>query len=593
MTVGVPQHVNQLRKDLRELGFLVVAEPPADGAEFDMYTEWAVREFQIYASMTHVAKVSMEMAGGTETHNRLRAICALAGTPATATAPATTVNYPGEHPAAVAALGRVPAAVIGHPVSYYVASLDQVVNQGMYDGPISGVVNQRTRNAIAYWKLHRYRCPVVIEAWRVSNTGVRTDIANKQTTAGGGYAVNIWKYNEVNSAPRVYSIDLTQHYDYPEGRTRLAYNVLGEYLVYNTSWAGPTAADQNKMWREADMTPELLTGGVSTLNDLSQPANINGAVASTYRVIRAASEQECAGNFDSINCNDDALASMGHAHWTMGLRPNESPQGYKHGELSGFFAYFYDNYPSDYYTAFGRYGLFPRTRHASMVQSQGTYKGWWRVHDETLLNNVIAPPNLGVLPEMNNSINEGYYYRSWHWFFRYAMAGRCVAGYQQAMWRYIRIRLRNILNRSNPATITAGTVTFNANTVTLGEIFTSEKAIAILLRWHMNRPAHIYDAESTAAGFQHSGSSWKVIRATIANPSYSHINWTLPIASWNDDHERALARTLYDRARQVRPDAHMVDVWEWPTDNKGFIVHNQLGSLRDTRNSFVFDTTGI
>ena len=49
----VADHVQQLQQDLRDLGFLLVGNP--DGV-LGRKTEWAVREFQIYAKMEYVAK---------------------------------------------------------------------------------------------------------------------------------------------------------------------------------------------------------------------------------------------------------------------------------------------------------------------------------------------------------------------------------------------------------------------------------------------------------------------------------------------------------------------------------------------------------
>lgn len=45
---GEVPFVTQLQRDLRELGFLLAGEPSGD---FGLETEWAIREFQIYARM--------------------------------------------------------------------------------------------------------------------------------------------------------------------------------------------------------------------------------------------------------------------------------------------------------------------------------------------------------------------------------------------------------------------------------------------------------------------------------------------------------------------------------------------------------------
>src|SRR5690554_6816200 len=55
-TIAVAGHVQQLQRDLRELGFAVISSPDGD---FGRYTQWAVREFQIYARMERVATLDV------------------------------------------------------------------------------------------------------------------------------------------------------------------------------------------------------------------------------------------------------------------------------------------------------------------------------------------------------------------------------------------------------------------------------------------------------------------------------------------------------------------------------------------------------
>ena len=96
-SLAVPGHVEQLQRDLRELGFLIVGSP--DGG-FGKLSEWAVREFQIYASMENVARLD---------NARLQEL--------------TGNQQAGEAAHEVAALGAVPS--IEPQKSYYVATLLQ------------------------------------------------------------------------------------------------------------------------------------------------------------------------------------------------------------------------------------------------------------------------------------------------------------------------------------------------------------------------------------------------------------------------------------------------------------------------------------
>lgn len=109
---GEQGYVRQLQEDLEKLGFNFFSSSPKSG-EFDLKTEWAVREFQIYAQMPFVAKVK--------------------------TNPPTTQRY--------------------------VDTLEQTQNTEQYKGSISGVANPVTRELIQHWLGNNWRCPVVVEVW--------------------------------------------------------------------------------------------------------------------------------------------------------------------------------------------------------------------------------------------------------------------------------------------------------------------------------------------------------------------------------------------------------------------------------------------
>ncbi|MEG0183262.1 MAG: peptidoglycan-binding domain-containing protein [Stenotrophomonas sp.] len=557
-TVAVPQHVRQLQNDLRTLGFLFIRT--ADG-DFGRGTEWAVREFQIYAAMANVAQVNV---------GRLQGWQPQAGT----TAPE------------VGALGLRPNS--NPPESYYVGALDRVANASRYTGPISGVVNAGTRTAIEYWLEHNYRCPVVIEAWQVSR-------ATGQRTAPAANGVNIWNYNEItlgqirNAANqvthyvRMFARDYTRYYTYPTTRNQDQYHVLGGYARYST-YGGAQSVVPSHTWTEAEMTPERLIGPGNTLATLV--ANLNGATTSTYRVVRATAEQECMGMFDSINGYDDALISLGPCHWTMGLRPQN---GYDNGELAGFLAYLLHSNQADYLSAFGNFGLFPSSRWVSSNAGtlwNGTarkYEGWVRQHNEqtqpaqavTVLAQTATANQ--QLPMVDRAAAEADYFKTWHWFHRWAMAGRTIAGVQQAMWDMVRLRLRDV--RAINVNITAGNLQVNA---TLGAICTSEKAMAILLRWHIFRPGHV-----TGQSVPNS------IRAAItANPQ---LNWTGGPAQWTDAHEHAITARLLADAAAINATQNLLVAWPTYAGRAGrnYTINNELGGLRDGRNSFHIDTTGI
>ena len=557
-TVAIPQHVRQLQNDLRTLGFLFIRT--ADG-DFGRTTEWAVREFQIYAGMANVAQLNV---------GRLHGWQAQAGL----TAPE------------VAAMGLRPNS--NPPESYHVGSLDRVANGARYTGPVSGVVNAATRTAIEHWLRNNYRCPVVIEAWQVGR-------ANGQRTAPVANGINIWNYNEITQGVirnanravtayvRMFTRDFTRHYTYPATRSQDQYQVLGGYATY-AGYGGAQSQVPTHTWTEAEMTPERLIGPASTLASLI--ANPNGATTSTFRVVRATAEQECMGTFDGINGYDDALISLGPCHWTMGLNP---ANGYNNGELAGFLAYLLHRNQADYLSAFGNFGLFPSspwtTANAGALWNRTArkYEGWVRQHNEqtqpaqavaALAQDATANQQL---PMANRTPVEADYFKTWHWFHRFAMAGRTMASVQRAMWDMVRLRLRDI--RAINVDITSGQTHVTA---TLGAICTSEKAMAILLRWHIFRPGHV-----TGRSVPNS------IRSAIA--ANAQLNWPNAPAQWNDAHERAITAQLLTDAAAINSTQN--DLAAWPVypgrANRNYTITNELGTLRDGRNSFQLDTTGI
>jgi hypothetical protein len=499
----------------------------------------------------------------------------------------------------VGARGMAPAGDLHgsstpHPVSYYVATLDQVENTARYTGPISGVVNERTRAAIQHWLHNRYRCPVVIEAWRMSGNN-RSDLFN------GG--VNIWRHNEVTttSGVRVFSRDFTQKYNYQLcNKDSTAYHILGLWWPTNGFGGGLNGPRYKTTWTRAELMPEYLIGAESSVQHLQN--NPTSAITKTYKVIRAVSEQECIGYFDVVNTWDDALVSWGPCHWTLGINASGK---YINGELSAFLSYLLERDRDSYMEAFGCYGLLPNARwgddgQSHLVASQGKYTGWIRCHAEgTTIEaadslvpavqnaNATTQPNISSLPEANRKHAEAHYYKSWHWFFRWVMAGRTIVSLQEAAWCMARIRIRDMLNSMHHIqTTTAQGVAVNF-TRRLGDMVTSERGTALLLRWHVWRPAHVFGIDAAATPH---------IRNQITQAVHgSSLNWNLPPGQWTQQHEDALYNKLYEKATSPSMNnTTFAIVHAWPGGNRSlWALHAELGTLSSARGSFILDTTGI
>jgi hypothetical protein len=179
------------------------------------------------------------------------------------------------------------------------------------------------------------------------------------------------------------------------------------------------------------------------------------------------------------------------------------------------------------------------------------------------------------------------------------MAGRTKSGFQRAMWDMVRMRIQDFRNvqiaLTGTVTVTQQTgqpaqqIQFTHNT-TLGAIFTSEKANAILLRWHVFRPAHV------ATTTENNSYVAQTIRRVITdNPT---LRWDNPVADWTDVQEAKLTEAILTRGNAVPESGNsFTKAAGWPTytgrNGNGYAINNQLGALRITRNSFTLDTAGF
>lgn len=96
--------------------------------------------------------------------------------------------------------------------------------------------------------------------------------------------------------------------------------------------------------------------------------------------------------------------------------------------------------------------------------------------------------------------------------------------------------------------------------------------MAILLRWHVWRPAHIVGAPPN-------NRLNAVLQGTINGST--GINWQLPIASWGDAHESALTEKLYTALEALN---------DTITGAIGFGASEAQGSVRIARNTFVLES---
>jgi hypothetical protein len=640
-------HVRDLQRDLRALG---IAMDSADDGVFGRHTRWAVRELQGYAGMTGVAREeptpTTTLAAALTAAATTMTVSATAGLAASPTL--TRIGVEDELMSVTAGWGTTTWTVqrgahgttaATHPKDAEVRHLDRwsarlvpAPNPLRYEGHVSGLVNARTRGVISRWKRERIRCPVVVEAWTMA-AGARSGLHT--IPAAGGLparpAENIWRHDEISTAPRIFVRDLSDHWERPatrpaDGPEDAALSVLGTRTNYRDpqAAAGDALGDLNggvaypwsgHCWApEAEILPERLCGAALTALDAD--------TLSTYKVVRAVAEVEALGYFDAVNCYDHAFASLGLCHWTAGTRvwhpateaarPARELWDVQNGELWAFLAYLRSRDAAAFARIAGDFGVAPDR--AWVGDGKGGNPSPWYgperkyVGRGTLADDAGARQAMNGVPPGYGQFGEHEYLRSWHWFHRFSMMGRSSAAFWQAEWNMARMRIRDILDAdwNNTAVPVAQRFPLDAGT-TVRQVFRSERTVALIYRWHIFSPARVVEGNQGGAS-RHLHAI--LTAANNAGPAFG----TNP-GVWLDAHERALATAIIDanpcpnhpanhEHTPVRDPGHTLRlVDDWPTwsaaDNPRHYtlpVASLAAAERElklTRGSFRFDSDGL
>jgi hypothetical protein len=158
------------------------------------------------------------------------------------------------------------------------------------------------------------------------------------------------------------------------------------------------------------------------------------------------------------------------------------------------------------------------------------------------------------------------------------MAGRTVDSYRRAMWPMARVRIRDILSASL------------AGPMQIGQAFTSELAVAVLVRWHIRFPAHII------AG----GKAAPKLVGMVDQARRSGGTWPDDPARWTQDNEDRLVAALRDGSQTAGGGLGetIPEVMKWPDWTTGnnprkYALDKTIGRLNPARGSFQFDSSGL
>lgn len=475
--------VGSLQSHLKTLGFSIVRHDPS--GSFGIFTEWAVREFQLYAKAPRVARVTQPLSNPGVWFDLL----------------------PGQR---------------------YSDMLSGVANTLPYGEPIHGVVTDATVTAIEQWSDRDWRCPVVIEAWlpellipaaaRRSATRSTEEFKRKPPAHPGPRASaaalqnyralfgpvsagatinkveqNIWFGKDINTQShrkytekyRMFAIDRSGFYteeteadfQFPSTEHHRPSDpiVLGEY-----EWNRKTAPNFNKRLTpdtERNTGPKSNSRGHTFWKDVTRidKASLTGsrsltdAQRSMFEVIHAVTEKETGGYFDNVNSWDDKTVSLGLFHWAMGDSGSE---------LAAYFALVKQMRPDAHERALKRFGIdvaaWPQVS-VNPVSHQRSGRMRWRTGAA------------GTWADMPEDMAEVEYFRTWHWFHRFIMNLRTNTPLWRGMWDMARLRLRDI-----------HTVRMSGGR-TIGQVFTSEMEMALLLRIYGRAPNKIDEIANDAA----------------------------------------------------------------------------------------------
>jgi hypothetical protein len=508
--------VRKLQEDLRTTGFLLVGTP--DGV-VGPRTEMAIREFQRYARMPQVAKEDTTIAG---------------------------------------------------PL---ISRLTSVINDFPYTGIAHGEADDQTLQKLAHWIGEDWRCPVVIQAWRLKKgaAGAKCDKAREPADVESGRD-NIWDFDEVrDKAPRIYAYDFSGYFTSLAPGTPPPRVVVGTFLTSNGMGDGPFAGPPHHVWlgglasQGMEVRPKALLG--KELGELSVEER------STFKVVRAVSEVECLGFFDSVNAWDQALMSIGLYNWTLG-----GEWRIRAAELAAYFAYLKFVDPVTFDKCVGAWGVEPgRLWKDTFDPNQRKYVS--EFYHQTMGDPVPIPDTMAD------------FYRSWHWFYRFQASARYVEAFRRRMWDMARFRIRDILE--TPITRFTGSPV--AEGTKLSQVYTSERATAFLLRWHILSPKGVVDG----------GESGLHVNAALRTTN----NPPLPPdpATWKDCHEHRLVEGLLKevnrlggkKAEKSELNKTISELNTWPSwarnptsarvNPRCYQLEPTIGGLSQDRGSFKFD----
>jgi hypothetical protein len=332
-----------------------------------------------------------------------------------------------------------------------------------------GNADAATLAAIKAWLAQDLRCPIIFQEL---TKGTKT--TPSQIVAQGFF----FPGEVTDAAHHVWVKDFTGRYPIvtdSKGNAQPAAVIVGAAVkrVYKTTVTPPPPAKPKEKitvrWgnfagpaqRVERLGPDQLTGKAWSA--------LSAAQQSTFRVIAAIAFVETGDALDSINAWDTSALSVGPYQYTA-FGPNETGKA----ELAAFLAYLRARSATAHDRLFRDFGLSPKeTWSAALRVSNGTFAA--QLEFVTDQSGTFAPPA---------TVGARDWLRCWPTIHRARYAIAQSPDLRTAMWNFARQRLYDLLGRKWPGMNAA------IAAKTMGDVFRTEAAAAMLLRIHVNRPAY-------------------------------------------------------------------------------------------------------
>ncbi len=475
---GTPNFIRNLKSDLYALGFDLFTSTERTSAVFDRHTEWAVKEFQIYASLNYTARIRSS---------------------------------------------------VGLSIA---DNLETVANTLQYTGPKTGVLNQETAVIMQYWLDNNYHCPVVIS--RFDQTG------SARSTL---FADNVWLYD---TPGHVYVRDLSNFYQgySADCDTRLPNWIELSHHASYSGWDGPVI-NQVESWSSCAIGFDDFTGIARDAADTTQ-----AVLVSTFKVIQSVAKAEVGSKYDIMNCYDSGIVSWGVPHWTL----HSGGQG---NELGATFYFIKQILPATFDRGLKTFGI---------VDADHSYNSTYMKYTGSIY--VENEEGEHVIPDY--SAAEISYYKCLHPLYRFIMMVRAFPEVKVFMWNFLRKRLSDVLDKEiGPGVNQIGTTT----PARVRDVYTSERSIAIIFRWHVNSPRTLDSGGRLA----------NVLKGTGTSPTSDDLS-----ASYNTDDSQA---KLADRWMEQALNHSNTSITAFPATVNAY--RYETIALLTTHNSFQFYDTDI